>query len=240
MFQEHGVITSRDIEILRWLGRHGVVSTRQVADRYFPRSHAARPAGVATSAVYRRLRVLEGLKLIRRDQIYLRGSHVLRLTVRGARVAEVGVRPATLVIATVPHALAVVDLVERLLQENPGATAMTEREIRARQVQTRLASGGRTDMLLRRIPDALLRLPSGETVAIELDRTPKREVEVKRIARAYADHYKPTQLGADDAFTGIINRVWWYARTGRTAERVRKTVKDMGYAAFVDVRAWTS
>jgi len=231
------VLTPRDHDILRWIGRYGVVSTEQVARRWFlPRRKATTTGPWTTSSAYHRVQDLEESGLLQRDQIYLRGPHILRLTLKGARIAGSGVRPAQLVPATVDHALAVVDLTERLLKETPGTTATTEREIRAQQVRARLSRRDEGDdgPALRRVPDAIVHLPTGGKVAVELDRTPKRSKEIERIADAYNRHFPEDFI-----------RVWWYARTGRVVQRVRAIVRRTGYlrddesdSGFIEVREW--
>ncbi len=120
-------VTARDIEMLSWIGRHGMVTADQVAQHFFARAGGT----VGTRAAYRRLRKLEEERLVRRDVTFARWPAVIRVTGPGARVAEIDVDPARLVWAEVRHSLALVDLTEELLATNPGATLVTEREIRA-------------------------------------------------------------------------------------------------------------
>jgi len=253
------VLNDRDIMILRWIAQHGVVSIEQVWRQHFRATSTAQDP--LTSSVYRRVRILEEMGLVQRKQARYRGPDVLLLTPRGATVADIGVPPARFVPTQVEHALVVVDLIEQLVRENPGATLVTERQIRAWQMRGRQARARTDDSAspaahtqdahaiphLRRVPDALLILVSGEVIAVELDRTPKRSVDVVRIADAYAEHYRKTPLSAADAQSGweaiaaagtFINRVWWYARAGRTAARVRDTITTRGFARFVEVRDW--
>ncbi len=221
----HHVLTPRDPDILRWIGRYGVVTTEQVARRWFHRKETT-VGPWTTSGAYRRLLVLKNMGLLQRDQLYLRGPHILRLTPKGARLVGPGVRPARLVPATVGHALAVVDLTEDLLVRFPEAVLITEREIRRDQIRAR-RSHGATGPILKRVPDAMLRLPTGEMMAVELDHTPKTTNDIKRIANAYHKHHP-----------SIFNGVLWYARPGRTVARVRKTVVETGFDGFITVEEW--
>ncbi len=219
------VLTPRDHDILRWIGRYGVVSTEQVARRWFPRKETTRGPWT-TSSAYRRVHDLEESGLLQRDQIYLRGPHILRLTLKGARIAGTDVRPARLVPATVGHSLAVVDLTEDLLARFPGAMLITEREIRRDQIKARRTKG-QTGPILKRVPDAMLRLPTGEMMAVELDHTPKTSADIKRIAKAYQQHFP-------SVFSGVL----WYARAGRIVARVRKTVAETGFSRLITVAEW--
>ena len=99
-------ITARDIEIVSWIALHGLVTPEQVARHFF-----TRPSGeVGQWAAYRRLRKLAQLELIRRDHTFWKQPQVLRVTPIGAKLVNVGVGPAKIVLAEIPHALAVVDL----------------------------------------------------------------------------------------------------------------------------------
>jgi len=221
----HHVLTPRDQEILGWIGRYGVVSTEQVARHWFPRKETT--AGPwTTTAAYRRVRVLETMGLLQRDQLYLHGPHILRLTPKGARTVGPGARPARLVPATVGHALAVVDLTEELLPQFREATLVTEREIRSEQIRAR-RTHGRDGVVLRRVPDAMFRFASGKADAVELDYTPKTTKDIKRIAYTYDEHHP-----------AIFKRVLWYAPRGRIVARVRATVADLGLDSFITVEEW--
>ncbi len=131
-----------------------------------------------------------------------------------------GVRPARLVLAEVHHAVAVVTLTERLLDEHPRATLTTERELRSDRYRERLAAQrprgqGRT-------PDGVLHL-ANKSIAIELDLTPKRSKDYERILVAYKQE--------------PFDEVWWYVLP-KVVERVRSVVRDNRSADFVTVRAW--
>src|SRR5436190_8478207 len=99
-------LTDRDVEILAWIGRHGVVTPAQVARHFFTRDDGS----VGQWAAYRRLRKLEELGLTREDRTFWREPNVLRLTTAGARLADIDVGPARLVLGELRHTLALVDL----------------------------------------------------------------------------------------------------------------------------------
>jgi len=208
-------ITDRDIEILTWMGRHGVVTPQQVGRQFF-----VHEGQVAQKRAYRRLAKLEELALIRRDTPFARHSDVLRLRSRGAALAESDLPPARYVLREIPHELAVVDLVEELLANNRGATLQTGREIRRQRV------GERTDGKRRagrgRIPDAVLILKSGKTAAIELQLRPKRARDDETILEGYIQER--------------FDHVWWYVPES-AVKRVRELVKSRRADDLVEVRA---
>ena len=211
-----GQVTDRDVEILAWIGRHGVVTPEQVAAHFFSREGG----GIGKWAAYRRLRKLASFKLLRRDSTFWRSPQVLRLTRQGAELADVDLQPAHLVLAEVHHTLGVVDLTEKILAEHRTATLETEREIRAER--RRELAGGQRQPGRGRIPDAVLRLTSHKNIAIELDLTPKRRRDIEAILAAYLQEN--------------YDAVWWYVAP-KTLERVREIVRENRADDFVKVKA---
>ena len=210
-------LTARDQDILRWIGRHGMVTVEQVAPRFF-----AHEGGDGKPAAYKRLHKLCERDLLRRDRCpHLHVPDLLRLTTAGAKVAGVGLRPARLVVAQVPHALALVDLTEQLLGAHPGAELTTERQVRAQRHAAMRAGARRPGE--GRVADAVLRLPSGKTVAVELELTPKLSKKVEAIIGAYAAER--------------FDYIWWYVPAGAVA-RYRQLVQRNRAADYMDVREW--
>ncbi len=218
-------LTDRDLEIVRWITRHGVVTPELVTRRFFGQ------ADDATSgmwAAYRRLRVLRNLDLIVRDKPFAQRPEVLRVSRKGARLADVGLRPAPLVLSELRHSLAVVRLTEDLLAENAGAELTTERELRAQRYRD-LRDGVR-DVEEGRAPDALLRIPTNDasahgvmTVAVELDLTRKDRRAMERMVRQY--DYE------------LVDRVWWFVTPARL-DRTRALVRELRADDRIEVHAW--
>jgi len=211
-------LTSRDVEILTWIGRHGVVTPPQVARHFFTREGGS----VGQWAAYRRLRKLEAMGLTREDRTYWREPNVIRLTTAGARLADIDVGPARLVLGELRHTLAVVDLVEWLLPHSPkGTQVRTEREMRAER-RRELTRGDRTPGR-GRVPDAVFIHPRGGTVAIELDITPKRTRDLENILLAYIQERH--------------DRITWYVLP-RQQDRLNEIVRKQKADDIVEVRAW--
>ena len=120
-------MTARDRALLVWIGRHGIVTAEQAADRFF-----ARPGGeVGRRAAFRRLAKLEAHGYLARQATSLMSARrVIRLTPAGVRAADLHLAPARVVEPELHHSLALVDLMERLSHEHPGARCRTERELR--------------------------------------------------------------------------------------------------------------
>lgn len=221
-------ITPRDLDVLTWVARHGIVTTEQIARQFFPT-----PSGIVSAR--RRIRLLchATPPFLQRDRTFWEEPAVVRVTKPGADLAGVDLRPARLVLAEVHHALGVVDLAEQLAAAHQGSTLITEREWRAQRYRARVTGG--------RIPDALLWTSNtgsgggddlaaivggsakGRLVAIELDRTGKREKVEKAMIRAY----QATPVVA----------VWWYV-SPRRVQHVREFVRLQRADDFIEVRAW--
>jgi hypothetical protein len=73
------------------------------------------------------------------------------------------------------------------------------------------------------MPDGELHFDSDETVAIELDLTPKRSKDYEQIIRSYRQER--------------FDRVWWYLPAG-SVDRLRRLVIDGRSDDFIDVRPW--
>jgi hypothetical protein len=219
-------ITERDREIIRWMTRHGVVTTELVGRRFFWRSTAN---DYGKWAAYRRLRALRELGLTLSDKPFADLPAVLRVTREGARMANVGLRPAPLVLSELRHSLAVVWLTEYLLAEHAGAELTTERELRAQRYRE-LRDGVR-EVEEGRAADALLRIPADDAsaqgvmvIAIELDLSRKDRRAAERMIRQYD-------------YENDIDKVWWYVMPGRV-ERTRALVSDLNAEDRFEVRQW--
>lgn len=225
-------LQQRDIEILCWIARNGVVTPSLIAHRFFWRPQL-RACGVR--AARHRLTALSRLGLIVRDRNPYaardpRGNReaVIRVSREGARVADVGLRPAPLVISELRHTLALAQLCNTLLVNNPTAELVTERELRADRY--RATRDGNHEPGHGRIADAILRIPTGRTVgpaiaviAVELDTSRKDARAMERMLRAY-DH--------ED-----IDRLWWFVAPSRV-QRTRDFVREMHRDTRVRVFPW--
>jgi hypothetical protein len=209
-------VTDRDLDMLRWIARHGLVTTDQLARRFFARDDGE----VGNRAAYERVRKLTELRLLQRMPTFYREPLVLRVTGEAVNLAEIDVGPANLVLSEVRHSLALVDLVEQLLLENPGLSIQTEREFRVERLRS--IKEGKHSLGKGRIPDGILHTPDGKRIAIELDLTSKRTRDAERIIRSY--QYEK------------IDKVWWYCMSPEIANRINDTVRRRQADDFIQVR----
>ena len=203
---------TRDRNLLAYAVCHGMVSVEQVAARFF----------ASTRAAQARLRTLERAELITVDRVLVGGPTIVRATARGTRLSGCDLPPASLELGRIRHALALVELSEELLAAHPASTWVSERELRRDRMRA-ARSRGRWERQLR-VPDGLLRLPDGRTIAIELDLTAKRSARLDLLAGAYAVDPE-------------IDIVWWYLPSRRAAERMRALVMERGLDHLVEPRA---
>lgn len=216
----HMQLTDRDVEILVWVARHGIVTVDQISAKFFPT-----PSG--KSACFQRVRKLcdASPPLLQRDRTHYQEPSVLRVTTHGARIADVGLSPARIVYAEVPHALSLVDLTEEILTLHPDAILITERERRAERYRDKRKGLRKTT---GRIPDAVFMLPAKgsrkeQVIAVELDRTARSKMDAEAVIRAYlSERY---------------DQVWWYVRPSRVAT-LREIVKRGRVADLFEVRPW--
>jgi DNA-binding MarR family transcriptional regulator len=110
-------LTPRDLDVLRFAARHGMVTPEQFARRFF----------TAPPPALRRLRALEAAGLLVRDRVLVAAPPVVRATPAGTRLAGCDLAPASLDLARIAHNLALVDLSEQLLAAHPGSAWTTER-----------------------------------------------------------------------------------------------------------------
>src|ERR1700736_619776 len=83
---QSAALTGRDVEMLRYVTRHGVCTADQMTRRFF----------TSDSACWRRLRVLERLGLIFRRRTWWQGPQVAMATPLGTQLAGVDLPPARL------------------------------------------------------------------------------------------------------------------------------------------------
>jgi hypothetical protein len=205
------LLTPRDLEVLRFAVRHGMVTALQLARRFFS---SAPPA-------LHRLRALEAAGLLVRDRVLVALPPVVRATPAGTRLAGCDLAPASLDLARVRHNLALVDLSEELLAAHAGSTWTTERELRRDRMRAARA-GGRWERQ-RRVPDGLLRQDDGLRIAAELDLTPKRSARLDLLAGAYA-------VDRD------VDTVWWYLPSEAAVARMRTVVAERGLEHLIEPR----
>lgn len=170
------ILTQRDREILFDIQAHGIHGTRGIASSHFP--------GVALTTVLRRLRVLERKRYIQRIPGLEGGSFGWALTRESAEKLGFDAAKVHFPRFTLEHDVKLAAL--RILLEDCGIARSwrPEHEIRAR-IARKYGRHGNSD---RTIPDGLMGVEIDglkETVAIELELSPKNQTRYRRIIGDY-------------------------------------------------------
>lgn len=170
-------ITDRDLEILGEVLRWGQLTTRQIARWFFDSPRTAT----------NRLSVLLTMGYLRPIPIPWHAPTILTATPKTARAR------ADLEFPAKPHApgrllhdLTVVEIAAWLLDQDPLATWITEREMLRDQLREARDLGGRLRRGPGRRPDGVLVRANSQREAVELELTPKRDrTEYDRKLRWY-------------------------------------------------------
>jgi hypothetical protein len=201
------LLTARDYSVLIDLVRFGALTLEQLTRHHFP----------SINGCAQRLATLRSLQYVDGQRIWYRGPSAYVATSRGARLADIGLRPSRLVPETAAHQLAVTDLADWCLAQEPAAAWTTERELRHDASQAWIDQREQPSLLssgLPHMPDGVLTDLSGR-VAIELELSAKPRLAYERIFRWYA--------GATE-----YDRVRWFVRSERLRQRLTGLVRQHG------------
>ncbi|MGI9147413.1 MAG: hypothetical protein ACR2IK_12795 [Chloroflexota bacterium] len=206
----HRDLDPADMPVLRDLVRFGALADDQIARRYRDPSLAAA-----------RLPVLVEYGLVEAWSPLIQDTAVFSTTAAGARVASAGLRSTRPSIQHLRHDIAVVDLADSILQQEPQSDFRTEREVGRllRGGSPAVRSSGPTTYGHK--PDGLL-LSRGKWLAIELEHTDKGDLRYAEICRWFALSIR-------------VGGVRWYVDNPKTMARIRRVNEQHGYAQDVDV-----
>jgi hypothetical protein len=201
-----------DLLVLRDLVRFGILANNQIDRRY------AEPALATT-----RLDRLVDRGLVEAWSPLVKNTSVYSATTAGARVIRCGLRPTRPSLEHLRHDIAVVDLADYLLDQDPSADWRTEREVgpflRAGRPRTRI---GGLPLSPSHKPDGLL-LANGKCIAIELEHSDKGDMRYAYICRWFA-------------LTVAVDAVRWYVDDPKIIARLRRVHQQHGFDEDVDFR----
>lgn len=171
---------SRDQELLRYVGRHGIVSI----------AHVMEAMGVGRTAAYRRVATCAEAGLLERIEVLRSEPTLLRATRDGLAYAGLPFPVAEISPATVTHSLRCVSAAQVLCDVHGPEHVLTEREIvYAERIEDRPLASATVGFLpsgasrLHR-PDLAI-LKDGEVVSIEIELTAKSPRRLAKIMRAW-------------------------------------------------------
>jgi hypothetical protein len=230
-------VTTRDKEIVRWIGRLRLANAAQVAERF----------RLGRAVTYARLRGLVHLGLLDHARIFHRAPGVYLATRLGLASVDLELPPARVDLRTYTHDLELASLVVALESEYGPDSVRTEREMRAEETPLDATSIARqrfavpltgasgqlelTPARHRRLhfPDCAVIGAAAEgtngALAIELERTPKGRARLRRILRGYvaARH---------------VSRVRYYVLSDRVRALVESEVAAQHAERLIEIRSW--
>lgn len=175
------MLTARDREIAKWIGRQGVVRAEHVMTRF----------SIGRTATYRRLHELVDYGLLRRHRLLYNDGGLLTATAEGLRWAELHrLNPARISLALVPHMIASAALAAELEPRLVHETLLSDRDHRAaenangRPLASAILGSDQHDRARLHRPDFAL-VASERVVAIEIELTLKTKARLERILRGY-------------------------------------------------------
>ena len=180
--------------MLRWLNGHRMGTVEQVMQGF----------GMSKRMAYRRLSLMVGAGYLQHQRLFLDKPGVYWPTGNGVAVCGDDLPAISrLTLTTYEHDLQLVDLSLQLTQQT-GGEWVPERRLRRDKGLDGVGVPGH-------VPDGLIRLLDGSTIAVELERTKKGNRRLGDILTGYlkGEH-------------GRVAAVWYYCRTAAIAERVRR------------------
>lgn len=200
---------SRDEELVRFVGRHGLVAMR----------HVMAALGVGRTAAYRRVSACVEYGLLERLYILRSEAGLLRATRAGLKYGGLGLPVASVSPGNVDHLLRCATVALRAEARYGTDRVLSERELRlAEQVEGRRIASAKLGEDARgpRMHRAdLAVLADSEPAAIEIELTPKSAARLRHLMRAW-------RRGIS---RGEIKEVHYLCAPGRTRSAVERAVK---------------
>src|SRR5579859_5051627 len=159
-------VTERDLQIVGEVLRWGQLTTRQIGHWFFDSPRTAT----------NRIGVLLELNYLRTIDIPWRAPAIVTATPKGARArADLRLPAKQHAPGRLLHDLTVVEVAAWLMEQDPEAGWITERELLRDELSQARDLGGRLRRGPGRRPDGVLVRGNGQSEAVEVELTPKRD-----------------------------------------------------------------
>ena len=213
---------SRDEELVRYVGRHGLVAMRHVMDSL----------GVGRTAAYRRVASCIEAGLLERIDLLRTEPGLLRATREGLSYAGLGLPLAAISPGTVEHHLRCATVARRAERRYGPERVLSEREIRlAEQIEGRRIAAAELDASSGRprLHRADLAILAEEgTIAVEVELTPKAPWRLGQIIRAW-------RWAAAAREVAEVHYLCAPGQTRRAVERAAEDVLRGGHIVIAEV-----
>lgn len=201
--------TLRDVEVLKFINHFGYCSLPQIGKRF----------SLKAPRVYHLVWRLVQLGLVKRNHIFHRQAGIITVTPKGASFTELPKLPR-IMLATYQHDLGVIDLHLKLRQQYREAEWITERQLKHEKYFAGVGQKGH-------MADALLVMPNGDHMAIELELSFKGTGRLEKIFRSYRASHD-------------IKEVWYFC-SSVTLDKVQRVAKkisnDFIHQEFIKVHS---
>jgi hypothetical protein len=216
LIEDHGAGSgrTRDQELVRYVGRHGVVTMEQVQ----------KAMGVGRTAAYRRGAACAEAGLLERLDLLRSEPSVLRATREGLRYGGLGLPFAAVSPSAVVHAVRCAFFAQYLGEHYGHDRVLTEREIAfAEKIEEKPIASAEVGHLPNGNPRMhRAALADSGTVAVEVELTPKTPRRLEGIIRAWRR-------------ASCVEEVHYICAPGLTHRTVQRAVKAAGAKGKVAV-----
>ncbi len=188
-------LTTRDLELLKWLGRQRMATVEQLETRF----------GLSRAIAYRRLAALRSFRAVAHERILHRTAGVYSATGEGLKLAGLPYSAKRgIALATYAHDLELTTLCIELEREFGAERVLTERDLRHAEragTEPRFAPYAGVYRRRRHYPDLAVEGYQGELpLLVEFERVPKARAELDPIIEAlgWARHVAAVRYYACD------------------------------------------
>jgi len=209
----------RDRELVRLVGRHGVLTVEQ----------AMRATGTGRTATYRRVAALIEAGLLKRLDLLRSQPSLLHATREGLRYASLAMPAAKVSPGAVDHWLRCATVALDLGESYGHDRVLTEREIVAKEVledravaKARLSVGGSRERFHR--ADLAVLAEEG-VIAVEVELTPKAPRRLEELIRAWR-----SAVGGRE-----VSEVRYLCEPGQTRRLVERVVERVRAERFIQI-----
>ncbi|WP_371375237.1 replication-relaxation family protein [Sporomusa aerivorans] len=188
-------LTERDLSIMIWINSHRVVTVEQLRRRF----------GMSLLAAKKRLYELRTAEYLVYEKVFQNKLGVYRVAPKGIAVTNDEFSTCKIRLGSYDHDLALVDLAIAL-EQRENAIWITDRQIRHENGLKGVGVKGHS-------PDGILKLKTGEKIAVELELSMKGTNRLEKILKEYN--------------SGQYKEVWYFVKSEAIATKILSGVGSL-------------